>query len=419
MRITKTVPLIVVGTTVLALAGCAGGPADGGDGSGPAEITYALWDKNQVPALEQNIKDFNKEHPEIKVTIDVTPWEQYWTKLQTQASSKTLPDVFWMNGPNFQLYAGNGQLEKITDEVDPGDYPQALNDLYSLDGTQYGVPKDFDTVALWYNKDLLAKAGVEAPTDSWTWDEFHTAAKTVSDSLKGEGVYGVVAGLSNGQSSYYDSILQAGGEILTDDGTKSGYDSPEAIKGIQFWTDLIADGSSPSVQQLADTDADSWFETGKAAFFYSGTWSVSRLAESDVADQISVAPLPKDERQATVIHGLANVVSANSKHKAAAQAFQDFLGTELAQKTQAEMGAANPAFNGTQQAFVDSQPTFNLQVFLDAATDYAFPYPASKNTAAWNQLEAELLPAALSGERPVADVAKDLAEQMNAALADE
>lgn len=418
-RISRLVPLALV--AAIGLSGCAATGSDGGEVSADskAEITYALWDKNQVPALEQNIADFNEDYPNITVKIDVTPWEQYWTKLQTQASSKTLPDVFWMNGPNFQLYASNDQLAPVTDNVDPSNYPQALNDLYSYDGTQYGVPKDFDTVALWYNKDILEQAGVEAPSGEWTWDEFHAAAKQVSDKLKGEGIYGVVAGLSNGQSSYYDTILQAGGEVISADGTTSGYDSPEAIKGIQFWTDLIADGSSPSVQQLADTEADAWFETGKAAFFWSGTWSVSRLAESSVADQITVAPLPKDERPATVIHGLGNVVSAFSKNLAAAQAFQDYLGTEEAQRTQAEMGAANPAFNETQQAFVDSQPTFNLQVFLDEATDYSFPYPASKNTAAWNQLEAELLPAALSGERPVADVAKELAEKMNASLADE
>lgn len=417
MRINKSVPIVVAGATVLALAGCAGGATGSGSGSDNAEITYAIWDENQVPALEQNIEDFNKEHPEITVKIDVTPWEQYWTKLQTQASSKTLPDIFWMNGPNFQLYAGNDQLAPITDGVDPANYPDALNELYSLDGTQYAVPKDFDTVAVWYNKTLLEQAGVAEPTADWTWDDFKESSKQVSDALKSEGIFGTVAGLSNGQSSYYDTIFQAGGEVITEDG-KSGYDSPEAIEGLQFWADLIADGSSPTLNQLADTEAKAYFSSGKAAFFWSGTWDVSMLAETDVKDVVSVVPLPKDKEQATVIHGLANVVSANTKNIEAAQTFQEFLGTEEAQRTQAEMGAANPAFNDTQKAFVDSVPSFNLQVFLDAA-EYAKPYPVSRNTAAWTQLESDLLPAALSGERPVAEVAKELAEQMNAALADE
>ena len=65
-----------------------------------------------------------------------------------------------MNGPNFQLYAANGKLAPITGEVeagdiDPANYSEALNDLYTYDGTQYGVPKDFDTIGVWVNKALF------------------------------------------------------------------------------------------------------------------------------------------------------------------------------------------------------------------------------------------------------------------------
>ena len=73
---------------------------------------------------------------------------------------------------------------------------------------------------------------------------------------------------------------------------------------------------------------------------------------------------------------------------------------------------------GTQDAFTQSMPDANLQVFLDAVS-YAKPLPISKNTAAWNALETKLLPAAFDGSQPVVEVLKDLASQMNAALAKE
>ncbi|WGD37819.1 sugar ABC transporter substrate-binding protein [Lysinibacter sp. HNR] len=388
-----------------------------------ASISYAVWDENQVPALKQNIADFNKEYPNIEVTIDVTPWSQYWTKLQTQASSNTLPDVFWMNGPNFQLYAANDQLEPLTTlieggEIDPSNYPAALNSLYSYDDTQYGVPKDFDTLGLWYNTAVLEKAEVEVPTEAWTWEDLHTASKKISDTLGSEGIYGMATNMKGGQEGYYNTILQSGGEIISTDGKESGYDSPEAIAGLQFWRDLIADGSMPSLQQLSDTPANVWFTSGKSGFFYSGTWSVSELSEAANTRDLNVAPLPRGERQATVIHGLANVISAKSTNKAAAQAFVTYLGSEAAQTVQAEMGAANPAFNNTQEAFIASVPHFNLGVFLDAEA-YSYPYPVSKNSAQWTQLEDDLLPAAFSGDKPVAEVAKDLANKMNEALAQE
>lgn len=417
----RTALLAGVAATALLLTACSsndGGSTSTADKDMTAEINYAFWDATQEAAIDTIIEEFNEEYPNITVKKDVTPYSEFFGKLQTQASSDTLPDVFWMNGPNFQLYASNDKLEPVTDAVDPANYPQALNDLYSFDGTQYGVPKDYDTVAVFYNKALFDQAGVAYPTEGWTWDEFHEKAKAISDALKADGVYGTVNGLSGGQEVYYNTILQAGGEVISADSTTSGYDSPEAIEGIQFVADLIADGSAPTLQQLSDTPQNVWFVNGKSAMFWSGTWSNAELRESAIVDDIEVAPLPKNEQEATVIHGLANVVAKSSKNKAAAQAFQEFLSSERAAVIQAEAGAALPAFSGTQTAFIESAP-YNLQVFLDEAENSSFPYPVSKNTAAWNQLENELLPAAFSGERPVAEVAKELAEKMNEALAEE
>lgn len=419
MRRTALMAGVAVATLLLTSCSTSAstGSTDVADKGTTAEISYAYWDETQKDAMDQIIAEFNKEYPGITVKSDITPYSEYFGKLQTQASSDTLPDVFWMNGPNFQLYASNNKFEPLPDGVDPSDYPEALADLYSYDGVRFGAPKDFDTVAVYYNKALFDEAGVEYPTKGWTWDEFHTKAKAISDALGDKGVYGTVNGLTGGQEMYYNTILQAGGEVITDDG-KSGYDSPEAIRGLQFVADLIADGSAPTLQQLSDTPQNAWFVNGKSAMFWSGTWSNAELRESAIVDEIGVAPLPSDEREATVIHGLANVVSASSKQKAAAEAFLTFLASERAAEIQAETGAANPAFNGTQDAFIASAP-YELQVFLDVAETSSFPYPVSKNTAAWNQLENELLPDAFSGERPVADVAKELAEKMDASLAEE
>ncbi|GAA1783581.1 sugar ABC transporter substrate-binding protein [Leucobacter iarius] len=414
----KTLALAgALAVTALALSGCSGGGASeaASDHNLKAEISYAFWDVNQKPAMEALIKDFNKEFPNITVKTQITPYANYFTKLQTQGSSNTLPDVFWLNGPNFQLYASNDMLEPMSKDLKPADYPKALNDLYSWQGTQYGAPKDFDTIAVYYNKAIFDEAGVAYPTADWTWDEFHQKAKAISDKLKSKGIYGVASGLNGGQEVYYNTILQAGGSIISEDGKKSGYDDPKSIAGLQFVRDLVADDSSPTPSQLSDTPQDQWFINGKSAMIWSGTWSNSEFLGSQVKDSIAVAPLPKGERKATVIHGLANAVAKGSKNKAAALAFQNYLGSKQAAETQAKLGAANPAFNGTQQAFVDSAP-WDLNIFENAATEYAFPYPISKNTAAWNKLENDLLPAAFSGEQPVPDVAKKLAAEMNKAL---
>ncbi|RPE78477.1 MULTISPECIES: sugar ABC transporter substrate-binding protein [unclassified Frondihabitans] len=387
-----------------------------------AELTYGVWDQTQVKAIKANLAGFNKEYPNIKVNVNVTPYDSYFTKLQTEASSNTLPDLFWLNGPNFQLYASNGKVEPITGEVKSGDitlsnYSSALDDLYSLDGVQYGVPKDFDTIGVWVNKALFEQAGVDLPKADWTWSDFQTAAATISSKLKGKGIYGVAGGM-DGQTTYYNTIAQSGGDVINADGTKSGYDSAATKKGLEFWTQLIESGSSPTIQQLTDTSADQWFTSGKVAMFWGGSWARTEVGDSSIAKDVQVYPLPKGEKQATVIHGVSNVVAAGSKNKAAAQALQVYLASKEAQKQQGDMGAVIPAYTGTQTAFAKSQPGVDLQVFLDAV-DYAVPFPVSKNTAAWNALEGSELPAAFSGSKPVATVADDLASQMNALLAKE
>ncbi|MGM7679013.1 ABC transporter substrate-binding protein [Microbacterium sp. A94] len=429
MRFVRT-SVGVIAAAVL-LTGCAAGGSTGSaevdTSTNPAdvggEVSYAIWDVNQQAGMEALIEDFNKTYPNVDVSVEVTAYGQYFTKLQTQGSSGTLPDVFWMNGPNFQLFASNGMLAPLAPleeagMVDAADYPPAMNELYSLDGEMYGIPKDFDTIAVFYNREILERAGLEEPTSDWTWDDYHAMAKQISDTLGSEGIVGAGDNYDN-QPMVYPAILGNGGFIIEDG--KSGYDDPKTIEALEFWTEMVADGSMLTPAQNADTAGTQRFMNGQAGMVWSGTWQVGPLLDSVVKDKIGVVELPlapTGDRQ-TVIHGIGNVMSAKAAGDAASQAFLAYLGSEEAALIQAELGIANPAFNDTQQAWVASAPDYTLETFLNAATDYAQPYPVSKNTSAWNKLETELLPEAFSGDRPVAEVAKDLAEQMNQALAKE
>jgi len=426
-----------IGAAAVTLAACGttsgssgNDAAASGDFKAPAKdlsatLTYAIWDAAQKPAMQKIIAEFNKQYPNIKINIDVTPSKgaAYWTKIQTQASSNTLPDVFWMNGPRIKLYAENNQLMPLTGlvsakAIDTANYPKALVDLYTVKGTFYGAPKDFDTSALFYNKALLKAAGVAEPTGDWTWDDVKKSGAAVSKFYEGKGIYGYGGDLTGGQTSYYNTIIEAGGTVISTDGKKSGYDSPQAIAGLQFWRDLISTGVSPTMQQLTDTLTSDMFTSSKLAMTMDGSWTVGPAFAALGAD-LGIVTLPKGPDNAnSVIHGLANVIPANAKNPAASQAFVAFLANEESAKIQADTGTVIPAFNGTQQAWVDSVKSVDLNVFLELAKT-ASPYPASQNTAAWNELENTLLPQAFAGVKPVSEIAKELATQMNAALSQE
>src|SRR5215831_10402084 len=112
------------------LAGCSSSNKPSDDPNAKVTLSYAVWDKNQVPIMENLASTFTASHPNITVKVELTPWDQYWTKLKASVSGGAAPDVFWMNGPNFQLYAANGVIKPIDDQiaadkVDLTKYPKA------------------------------------------------------------------------------------------------------------------------------------------------------------------------------------------------------------------------------------------------------------------------------------------------------
>ena len=255
------------------LSAC-GGSSPSSSSSGNVTLTYMIWDKNQQPAMQETINDFEKLHPNIKVTIDVTAFDTYWTKLQTAATGGSLDDVFWMNAANFQLYAANGIIAPIddnikADNVSLSNYPESLVQLYTYNGKHYALPKDFDTIGLWYNKTLFKAAGVSYPDSTWTWQTLQDAAKKLTNPAKG--VWGIAAPMVD-QEGFYDTIPQNGGTVISSDEKKSGFDSPASIGGLQFWVDLIQKKYSPTQAQMTDTVPLTLFESGKVAMMYGGSW---------------------------------------------------------------------------------------------------------------------------------------------------
>jgi multiple sugar transport system substrate-binding protein len=416
-RPVRLVAALTAGLLAVVLAACSPGAAE----EGPVTISYAVWDQNQVPAMEQIVKKFNETEPEITVDIQVTPWEQYWTKLQTSATGGSAPDVFWMTNAYFPNYADGGVLASLQDraeqdQLDLGQYVDAMTKAYTWDGKLYGLPKDVDTIGLWYNKALFDKAGVDYPTDEWTWQDVKDAAKKLTD--REAGVYGIAAPVAD-QTGYYETIFQSGGYVVSPDGTKSGYDSPEAIAAIQYWVDFIAEGLSPSVQQMTDTEPESLFTSGKVAMHYNGSWAAIQFAQVPyAAENVDVVATPKGKVPGGVINGLANVMYAKSKHPESAWKFLRFLGSPEAAQIQAATGTVIPATKGTTDAWVKAYPTFNAQCFVDSLA-VGSPMPASLHTAEWRTYATQEFTKAFTGDEPVEVVARRVAEQMNGVLADE
>ncbi|KAF4326184.1 hypothetical protein G195_000071 [Phytophthora kernoviae 00238/432] len=339
---------------------------------------------------------------------------------------EAIADAFTEQHPNievkFMKYAEGQFLEPITDKVQAGEidldnYASNLTSIYTLDGQNYGIPKDFDTIGLAYNKELFDQANIAYPDDTWDYAKLAEVAKQLSQPDKG--IYGFGAKLDT-QAGYWNDMLANGGFILNDDMTKSGYDEQASIEALKARYQMILDKASPTHQQMTDTDSVEMFKSGKLAMIFDGSWDNGNLASSEIIKgKYDWAPLPKGKvKRGNIINGIGNVMSTKGKHKDEAWQFLKFLGSKEAAEITAEMGAAIPAFNNTQDAWVKNNPDLNLQVFIDQAAD-ATPYPSgSKSYPVWFSKEAEIMSQAWGGAISIEEGAKKVAEMMNQAIKD-
>jgi multiple sugar transport system substrate-binding protein len=404
------------------IAGCAGtaGPAFVPDG-GRVSIGYGMWDADQVPAMQEIIAAFRAEHPDIEVSIQLTPWATYWTRLQTSIVGGGAPDVFWMNAPNITMFARHATLLPLTerlgrDGITLAEHPPNLVELYRREGEQYGVPKDYDTISLFYNKQLFDRAGIPYPDESWTWQHVLDASAEIRDPRAG--VFGFSAALDR-QRNLYPAIFQNAGWVLR--GTRSGFDDEATIGGLRFLTDAIDRDLAPNAMASADTRPREQFQAGKIAM-YNGLPNDSNATYEDpeVRARTGIAILPRGAQRGTVIHGLANVINARTPYPDACYEFVKFMAGRTAGEIQGRSGTILPSFSGTQQAFLDSKPEFRMQSFIDQVPD-ATAYPASVTTRTWELMQDRILgPSWVGpGSRPIEVSARLLADDMNEVLAKE
>ena len=435
MKFKKVMALALASTMVFSMAACGGSKDDGGSSDagdskkeekseGGDTLSISIWDTNQEPGINEILADFTEETG-IKTKLTVVKWDEYWTMLEAGAQGGSLPDVFWMHSNESQRYMSNDMLLDLTDKIadsdliDPANYPEDIWGLYTYDEKYYAVPKDVDTIALWYNKAMFDEAGLAYPTADWTWDDVTEAAKKLTKEDGSQ--YGLAVRNDNNQAGYYNLVYDNGGHIINEDKTKSGWDDPKTIEAMEVLESWIKDGVMPPIETMSENGEDVLFQSGKVAMVPQGSWMVATYRDNEYkAKNCDVVELPKSAttgRRASVYNGLGWAASANGKNTENAWKLIEYLGSEKAQKKQAELGVTMSAYKGTSDAWANSAE-FNLQAYLNMMEDMEIR-PYSKSTVTWENEDNEILKSVYMGEKSMADACKEMADQMNEKLAEE
>ncbi|MBK8446716.1 MAG: sugar ABC transporter substrate-binding protein [Micropruina sp.] len=416
--------LATAAALTLTLTACSGEAAPtttasaGGDvidtSTASGEVNYWLWDNNQKPSYQACADAFHTANPNVTVKITQYAWDDYWTGISNGFVAGTAPDVFTNHLSKYPEFVTQGQLQSLTatleaDGVDVAIYQKGLADLWvGQDGERYGLPKDFDTVAIFYNKKLIADAGVaEADLQSLTWNptDGGTYEKAIAHlTVDNNGKRGDEAGFDKSKVKVYGLGLDGGSGggngqtqwsmysgttdwTITDKnpwGTKYNYDKPEFQSTITWMRSLIEKGYMPSVEAVTGQSSADIYGAGKYAMITNGSWMINQMFDyKGIETGLAPTPTGPSGKRSSMYNGLADSVWAGSKNKPAAIKWVEFLGSAACQDIVGKAGTVFPAISsGTalaEAAFkakgIDVTP-FTVHVadgttFLFPITDHA------------------------------------------------
>ena len=420
----KVLAASMAGALVLGLTACGG---SGGGDSGDGHLVFMIWDSGQKSGMEAIAEAYMEEHPYVTIEVQASGWDEYWTKLEAAAKSNSLPDIFWMHSNQMYTYADAGILADCSDIVDESNYSEiSVENAKGSDGKIYGVPKDKDTVALLYNKELFDAAGVEYPNADWTWEDLESASQAIYDAT---GKYGYMA-YSHDQVGYWNFVYQNGGQILSDDGSEAMYTEPATADAIKYYIELQENDWCPTQEQFANTGAAEMFFSGQGAMYYAGNWDLANLCATypDMNGKWDVAVLPKcpdpasGEGRAVISNSVSYATAAEGANHDIAMDFLEFLGSEEGQRIQGESGVAIPAYNGLEetwvQTFADNGYEVNVENLIEQF-DYSVKYVNNASRRVWEPEVEQTMLDIYAGTLTVDEGIQKMQDEVTQAIADQ
>lgn len=312
-------------------------------------LRVSMWDGPEVEPQEREILEGFFEEFGAEVDIEFNPAD-YDTKLLAGLAAGNAPDVFlWWNYP--AMVERNG-LEDITPYVN-GDSPLDLSIFFQpvlnvgkLNDGLYGIPKDWTSRAVFYNKALFDEAGIPYPTNDWTWDEFVAIAIELTKGEAPDKQYGFYTW--NGYYPLQGFVWSNGGDFVSPDGTMaSGYlDSPETIEALDWYIRLQTEHGVAPTPAEGETvgDASTLFINGKLAMLENGIWPLSQFLGVEGLEIGTVLP-PKtnDGSRACVLHQADWCMNPASSDKALTWELLKWLTSPRAAAIRGASGFSLPA----------------------------------------------------------------------------
>jgi multiple sugar transport system substrate-binding protein len=355
----------------LALTACGGGSssssnsgsgsgASGGSGSGGSTVLRVLDYYNNDPGktVWQKALEGCAKQAGATINREAVPGATLIQKVLQQASSRTLPDLLMLDNPDLQQIAATGALTPLdTFGINADGFAKGVVDASTYQGKLYGLQPQTNTIGLIYNKDLLAKAGVQPPK---TWDELKTAAKKLTK--------GSTYGLAFSAIATYEGTWQFLPFMWSNGGDEKNIATPQTAQALQLWVDLMKDGSvSKSALNWDQATVNQQFQAGKAAMQVNGPWQFPTL-DATKNLHYAVVPIPVPSAGMKVVAPLGGETwtvpqTGNKDKQAKAAKVVQCLNSDQSQLSLAQQNQTIPTKVALLSTFSSKNP--NMKGFVD------------------------------------------------------
>ena len=366
----------------------------------PAEgaVQLQYWDMQWgspvfMAALQDNVTEFNRTHPDIHVTFTQLSWADYMQKLLSAIGSGSPPDISGGDSGIAFNMAAQGQALDISDlyaewEADGtlADMTEWAHQKWDWNGMRPGVTWQFDSRAIFYRKDLLEQAGLEVPT---TWDEWMAAAQAMHK--PDEGIIGMAV---PGKQGTYDTdqfwmtlVLQAGGGIADEEGNLA-IDSPANLEALNFAKQMVDCCAAEGTPSWTFTEVLRAYGEGQAAMAFGGGWFVADLQENapEILENTGILPVLEGPGGAEAQHivSFANpwMIYNQTEHPEEAKTFLRWMmePENLRKLYEAEPGAKWPVYRSLVDAPVYQENELLTELArqtVENGVDYWYPNNAA------------------------------------------
>lgn len=345
------------------LGGCGGGGGQPGQGertveedvSGEVSLAGFASSPAEEESLQRLIDAFQEENGNITVDYRVITGD-YIQKLVTELSSNTAADVFYLDAVFAPQLLATGAIRPL-DDYTTGSELARKEDFYepliqaftgAEDGQLYGIPKDYSTLGLFYNQQILDEAGVEPPT---TWEEL----RQVGQELTGDDRWGL--SIQPELPRYLAFALQQDAPLIGEE-SQVMPNMDGNLSALEFFAGIYA-GEPKIAVQPADTGAD-WsgdaLGKGGIGMVFEGNWAINFLNESYPDLDYGIARLPSNGSEDTLLFTVAYAMNSNARNPDAAWKLIEYLTSQQGQSQLGEQSVAAPSREDAVDAYLEANP---------------------------------------------------------------